>query len=1053
MERSDVFVSYSRKDGVLVRRIFEALEARGKVVWVDFDDIPPSVDWFHRIAAGIDASDNFVCVISPDWIDSEVSRRELDHATQRGKRILPVLGRNVDGSLVPPAAAKINWISFVAEDALEAGVGALVEQMETDLEHVQGHTRWGQEALDWEAHDRDPAYLARGAELTSAESWITAAAGMQPPPTQLQSEFLIASRQASTRRQRQLFAGVLAALAVSVALTVFALAQRSAAIDQRNTALSRELGAQAERSSARDPELAVLLAAEGVKAKASTESEDTLRTALVRSRVRARHDLGARVDTVDVSPDNALYVASTSGRRGFVYELGTGKRLSTFDTHTLGADVVWDSASRRVAVGGNDGTARVFDARTGRAVAELATGHDVVTSVAWSPDARRLAVSADDAAGSGVDTRVTRGVAQVWDVAAKRKVATLGGHDRGVSALAWTGDGTALLTGGFDARVRVWRARGWTLRRTLRHAADDYIAEIHTPLQGSVVVTEAGPSGPVTFESVAAGKDTDRVGTRVWDLRTGELIRAFGRSIGPAAINPSGDELAFGPPGNVVQVFDIAEREPRLALFGHDGPIRGLRYDASGVNLVSSSADGTARVWNPKLSRLVATFAGHDGEVTVAEADANLRRVVTGGEDGTVRVWSIPPEAGTATHIGSGAPALGRSFVPALSPGGRWAATRGGSGVVDVWDARTGKAVRSLDAAAGVVAGAAFSRDGGRLVTAHAGPGGAPRGEAVIWDTGSWDEVARLRPAEGLATLALSPSGRLATTGGDGSVSVWTLTGRRVARVRTGHGVPNDALLSDDGETLVTTAIDRTASLWSVATGRRLRDLRGHGGPVDPNEAESAETLVRDRVLGVVTADFDGDGRRVATAGADGTVRVWDVASGRLERVMRGHTQIVSSVQFSPDGTRVLTGSPDGTARVWRVDTGAQIRSVDHLQPEARTIAETRAAWTQDGEYFVTDGAGSTSVSMWHAGSGLRLVQALGERAAVQPDGHALVAGFSTLGEIYRCETCAGVDGLMRLVPAAHDARAHRGGAHPLPPRVAVAGHPRVTMITHRFGE
>ncbi len=866
--------------------------------------------------------------------------------------------------------------------------------------------------------------------------------------------FLVSSRQAASRRQRQLFAAVSVALAVSVLLSIFALVQRSSAIDQRNTALSRELGAQAERSYARDPELAVLLAVEGVEAKASAESEDTLRTALVRSRVRARHALGSPIDSADISPDNKLYAVSTSKRRGVVYDLATSKRLATFDTHTLGADLAWDPSSRRVAVGGNDGVARIFTARDGRLLAGLRTGHDAVAAVAWSPDGRRLAVGAADLTGSGAAVRASGGAGQIWDVASRRKVATLTGHPRGVTEVAWSADGRSVLTGGEDPGVRVWRAGRWTVRATLRHAADDVVTGIELPaLNSDVVVTAAAIGGELDFERTGRGL-LGRVGTRLWDLRSGELIRAFTNSIGPAAVHPGGTELAFGPPGQVIQVFDVAERELRPALFGHDGPINALRYTTSGTNLVSSGGDGTVRVWNPQLTRLVVTLAGHAGDVRVAELDGRLRRVVSGGVDGTARVWSLAPEEAVATHFGSEGFGAGlRSFVPALSPDGRVAVSRGGEAVADVWDPKTGRTIRSLSPGEGRVAGAQFTRDGHRLVTVHAGTGKTASGVAVSWDARTWEVVARVRPLAGLVSLSLSNSGRFATVGADGTASVWSSAGSLVAQVGSagaaqggsagagqgGSGAGqggsagagqggsagaaqggsasaalNDAVLSDDGELLVTAGADRKATLWSVRGVRRLRELRGHGRPVNIFESEPGPT-VRERRVGVVTADFDGGGRRVATAGADGTARVWDVASGRLERIMRGHTEIVSSVQFSPDGSRLLTGSPDGTARVWRVDTGAQIRSVDHLDPQQRVLAETRAAWTSDGEYFVTDGAGSLGVSLWHADSGLRLVQASAERATVRPGGHELLTSFDTLSETYRCETCTGVDGLRRL--------------------------------------
>jgi hypothetical protein len=250
-------------------------------------------------------------------------------------------------------------------------VHTLVEQMETDLPHVQGHTQWGKAAQEWERRERDPSYLLRGTELTSAEQWLSASAEKEPSTTALQRELVMVSRQAATRRQRQLFVGVSGALVVSILLSIFALVQRSHAIDQRKTALARELGAQAQRNYDSDPELSLLLAAEGVQTKAGAESEDVLRTALVRSRVRTRDDVGSPIESVDVSPDDELYVGSTSDQRAYVYDMHTSRRVAAFRTHTYGGVVAWDPKSRRIAVGGNDGVARVVRARTGKSLAEL----------------------------------------------------------------------------------------------------------------------------------------------------------------------------------------------------------------------------------------------------------------------------------------------------------------------------------------------------------------------------------------------------------------------------------------------------------------------------------------------------------------------------------------------------------------------------------------------------------------------------------------------------------------------------------------------------------
>ena len=125
---ANVFISYSREDWAFVEPLCSALAASGQDVWLDAERIPPGTDWREGIERGIDEADAFAFVISPDSLASEVCRLELDYALARGKRIVPVVCRDPDGSSIPEALARVNWIFFRHErdgDALRNLVSAL----------------------------------------------------------------------------------------------------------------------------------------------------------------------------------------------------------------------------------------------------------------------------------------------------------------------------------------------------------------------------------------------------------------------------------------------------------------------------------------------------------------------------------------------------------------------------------------------------------------------------------------------------------------------------------------------------------------------------------------------------------------------------------------------------------------------------------------------------------------------------------------------------------------------------------------------------------------
>lgn len=96
-----LFISYSRKDLEITRRITERFETNGLDAWVDWQDIPPSIDWMKEIQKGIEDADVFVYLVSPDSISSSVFADEVNHAVLNGKRIIPVIVRDFDAKSAP----------------------------------------------------------------------------------------------------------------------------------------------------------------------------------------------------------------------------------------------------------------------------------------------------------------------------------------------------------------------------------------------------------------------------------------------------------------------------------------------------------------------------------------------------------------------------------------------------------------------------------------------------------------------------------------------------------------------------------------------------------------------------------------------------------------------------------------------------------------------------------------------------------------------------------------------------------------------------------------
>jgi WD40 repeat protein len=350
----------------------------------------------------------------------------------------------------------------------------------------------------------------------------------------------------------------------------------------------------------------------------------------------------------------------------------------------------------------------------------------------------------------------------------------------------------------------------------------------------------------------------------------------------------------------------------------------------------------------------------------------------------------------------------------ALSFDGTRIVTGSDDGAARVWDAANGREIAVLRGHEWWVLGAAFSRDGRRIVTVSGD-------SARVWDAANGRELAVLRGHEGhLTGAAFSPDGHLIVTtssGNDytrtsGTARVWdSATGRQFAVLEV-VGQTGSPDFSSDGRRIVVVCDDSTARVFDAVTGRQIAVLRGHE-------------------RGVHAAAFSPDGARVITAPLDDeTARVWDAATGRQIAVLRGHEGAVRSAAFSPDGSRIITASADSTARVWDAASGREIAVLDrdtttppaaffdrnririvtvgNVVYEARVWESTRRgstllrshtifyAFSPDGARIVTESGEYGAAWVWDAANGREIAVLRGHgsmvyAAAFSPDGRRIV--------------------------------------------------------------
>jgi WD40 repeat protein len=784
----------------------------------------------------------------------------------------------------------------------------------------------------------------------------------------------------------------------------------------------------------------------------------------------------SRIEHFSLSRDGRLLVSAAHDATATVWDTTTGHPIVRFGGYKdwlFSANLSPDN--RRVVASGREGIAHVHDARTGCILATMDNAHAHADEIAEldpayrdRPDIWTALFSLD---GSKILMSCLDGALRVWDSQSGQLLRSIQGCGGGDMILSR--DGALAVLARRDGSVGVINTVDFTERFVV------------PPKEQEICQVALSPDE----RWIAIGSETGLV--RIAEVATGNLVETDFKHEGAVRtmdFSPDSAHLLTGSGDDTARTWDVLERKPEEIFRGHSGSVISAQFSPDGKTIATSAADGTVRLWDAGKGALLQTFRGHatayvqcafsaDGTRVFSTGggilrmwDAHIRRadevawtgeaplaaVAPKGNESAIEVVEFGPRglellpegdrkhprklrvpfgffAGdgraalhsvailTAGSLGSQGESVPESFEgkqpdePAKFEkeklndsiaGAAHAALVALPGLqatrpqlmkmpkdetdqaiakalhvdaVLVFDAeKISKTQKISTAAKKQDAAAQKTEDEVQVpqVKIHAmltdAASGALRWESsVVINLSDLDTIGAKVAAAFLASSPVTVQFRadgsaLAFQDDEGVRVVDTVSGNTLAILPEPPASVLKLAFSGDGARLAAAGDDGTLAVWDVGRARRLKLWSaGHRGAI--------------RVLA-----FDAAGATLLSAGEDRVPRVWDATTGAPRIQLAGHRGKVLDAAFDATGVFVVTGSDDKTARLWDTRTGRAVATFESQYPIAAV------ALNVDGTAVLT--AENEVVRVWDTASGQRLLDLPPDaapltRVAFSPDG------------------------------------------------------------------
>ncbi len=618
---------------------------------------------------------------------------------------------------------------------------------------------------------------------------------------------------------------------------------------------------------------------------------------------------------VAFSPDGTLLAVSDSAGEIHLWRMDDGKKIVTFRGHTHWiCSVAFSPNGKLLASSSADGTLKLWELATGYCLKTLEAQTDWIVSVAFSREGNLLA-------SSGIDSASIR----LWSVETGACVKTLQGHDRWIWAIAFSPTQSILASGSDDCTIKLWNVNTGECLNTLQGHASNVRSVAFSP-SGSLLVS---------------GGDDCTI--KLWDAATGKCLNTLQghtSNVRSVRFSPSGKTAISASEDHTLKLWDVATGQCLRTFYGHTAHVRSVAFaprsqpcdrdqeshsDALDGLIASGGADQTVRFWDSRTGQCLKTLQGYASFVLNVAFSPTDCLLASSSADHTIKLWNLHTHQ--CVNILRGHRQWVWSVV--FSPDGKILASTSFDHTVKLWDVATGTCLQTLTEHTHWVWSAAFNARGTQLATSSSDH------RIRLWNSTTGHCMATLNShSSNVLSVAFSRCDRILASGDDDCiVKVWDIhTGTCLLQLAGHTSRIRSVVFTTDGNLLISGSADRTIKIWDWQTGACLKTLTGHTAPIEtiaicppfppPKSAQAYPTDV------------------LASSGEDGTVRLWNLATGECFKMWQGHDRRIWSVAFAPDGNTLASSSEDETIRLWNAETGCCLGVLRSPRPyEAMNIA------------------------------------------------------------------------------------------------------------------